>query len=483
MGRVLPKVRIKKIKLNNFKCVGEGEVVLNTRRDKHSNTWESDVLGVYGQNGTGKSALIEAIGIVKSLMSNERINFTYANCVPPNVDHSSLEFIFDMRYPNGHAREVTYSFSLKSGDYAERKAAMDDLAEGLPDEFNKYIPDTYKKLIVFDERIMMKDGDSKNQMIIDMSPKDCLFKPDTKRKEMLGNNKKALMKLEIVKYDIGEASRSFVFSGNFFNTIRETSSVSVYYDVLYELYYFAKYYLFVVNPHNRGMEKANISIRITDRDIEVDIPLSAPYLYSMDEYNKVSKIVDAESALLKAMVPGMSLLLKPIEKKFDKEGKPAISAQLVTSRNGMELPLEYESGGIKKLVSILSLFILAFNEESTTLAIDELDEGIFEHLLKEMISVFKSKGKGQLIFTSHNLCLLEPLALGKNHIAFTTANTKHRYIRPKNVAETNNLRGLYITGIKTPEKVKLSQEELLYEEPSEDILTAFRKANGIITRQ
>ena len=49
------------------------------------------------------------------------------------------------------------------------------------------------------------------------------------------------------------------------------------------------------------------------------------------------------------------------------------------------LPLKYESEGIKKITSILHLLIAAYNNPSITLAIDELDSGIYEYLLGELL--------------------------------------------------------------------------------------------------
>lgn len=45
------------------------------------------------------------------------------------------------------------------------------------------------------------------------------------------------------------------------------------------------------------------------------------------------------------------------------------------------MPFRYESDGIRKIVSVLSLIIDAYNEQSCTIAIDELDAGVFEYLL------------------------------------------------------------------------------------------------------
>lgn len=79
----------------------------------------------------------------------------------------------------------------------------------------------------------------------------------------------------------------------------------------------------------------------------------------------------------------------------------------------------------------MQLLIVVFNRESITVAIEKLDAGVFEYLLGELLRIISEKGKGQLIFTSHNLRPLE--TLDKNFIAFTT-NPSNRYIKLTNVA-------------------------------------------------
>ena len=104
--------------------------------------------------------------------------------------------------------------------------------------------------------------------------------------------------------------------------------------------------------------------------------------------------------------------------------------------------MKYESEGIKKITSILHLLIAAYNNPSITLAVDELDAGIYEYLLGELLRIMQNSGKGQLIFTSHNLYPLETLE--SNSIVFTTTNPSDRYTRIKSVRATNNLRSMYL---------------------------------------
>ena len=105
-----------------------------------------------------------------------------------------------------------------------------------------------------------------------------------------------------------------------------------------------------------------------------------------------------------------------------------------------------------------------------TVAIDELDSGVFEYLLGEILRILAEKGKGQLVFTSHNLRPLE--TLDKCFIAFTTTNPQNRYIRMNNVKTTNNLRDFYYRDIVLGE-----QNELVYDlTNNSEIAMAFREA-------
>ena len=99
-----------------------------------------------------------------------------------------------------------------------------------------------------------------------------------------------------------------------------------------------------------------------------------------------------------------------------------------------------------------------------------MDSGIFEYLLGEILRIISEKGKGQLIFTSHNLRPLE--TIDKGFVAFTTTNVNNRYIRFSNVKNNNNLRDFYYRDIMLGE-----QDEQVYETTNNyEIALAFREA-------
>ena len=136
----------------------------------------------------------------------------------------------------------------------------------------------------------------------------------------------------------------------------------------------------------------------------------------------------------------------------------------------MNFPFRYESDGVRRILSLLDLMIAAYNQKSLTIAIDELDAGVYEYLLGEILKVFQDSGKGQFVFTSHNLRPLE--VLNRKFIIFTTTNSMNRYYRLKNISTTSNLRSTYFREILLGE-----QDEELYNRTKEyKIDSAFFRA-------
>jgi len=127
------------------------------------------------------------------------------------------------------------------------------------------------------------------------------------------------------------------------------------------------------------------------------------------------------------------------------KGEEGVYVSIFSVRGDRKFPFSYESDGVIKLVSIMACYVFAVSQGSATLVVDEIDSGVFEFMLGELLKVFEESGKGQLIFTSHNLRPLE--VLDKKFIRFTTTNPKSRYYKIKGIGNTNNLRDTYLREI------------------------------------
>lgn len=203
------------------------------------------------------------------------------------------------------------------------------------------------------------------------------------------------------------------------------------------------------------------------------LPLDGPAIVEKGKADVVYKIVNNMNIVLQQIVPGLTISLKDLGTQVMDDGKIGNRVQLMSHKNSKEIPLKNESDGIKKIISILQLLIVVYNNPSITVAIDELDSGIFEYLLGELLRIISEKGKGQLIFTSHNLRPLETIDRG--FIAFTTTNPEMRYIRMSKVKDNNNLRDFYFRDIVLGE-----QNEELYEPTNNaEIAFAFREAGEV----
>ena len=462
----LPAVRIKKITLDDFKSVGHGEIVFDCGREFVPYGTKSDILGLYGQNGSGKTSLIEALAILKGLMSGTIVSNVYADCVDVDKEFAKLEFVFDMQYHNGVVREATYSFCMGIKPLSKEEIA--EKYKGMP---GMDVPDEENAVSIFDEKFFLLWEDvSKRQPIIDTSSTEYPFTPTTKRKEYVGNDKKTLFNLEINKQKAKDSSRSFIFMKSTLKMFEEKNNESVAFNTLVELRYYAQEFLHVVDTKSSGFIRLNLAIPVYTRDGLMLFGTRNPQIVLNDELVEFKNVFGNISSVLEQIVPGLTIALKETSQTLDKEGRPATYVIPVVNRDGKELPLRDESDGVRRIISVLALIIDSFNEESVTVAIDEFDAGVFEFLLGEILQALEESGCGQFIFTSHNLRPLE--VIDRKFLYFTTTNPNNRYIRMKNISTTNNLRDTYLREIHLSEQ----DEEMYNKTKRYKIVSALKKA-------
>lgn len=454
-SKKLPTVRIKKVVLDNFKNVGHGTVEFNCGKKFVPYGTKSDILGIYGQNGSGKTSFIESLEILKSLMSGHSVSDEFVDCIAVNKEFAELTFDFDLQYPDGKIREATYAFCL-----GKREATKEEISEKYKDASDDTkIPDNEIWVNIFNERLYLDWEDSKKkQVIIDTTSKvkettnlsaTPPFGPDSKR-SLLAGGKKNVELLERIKKNASLNSKSFIFLSDTLSVFmdkKKQKEGKIFYEVLAELNHYAKYYLFVLPTKASGLIRLNLALTMYSRFGRLSFPTMDPFVVDNESFQELEKAIKNTSFVLKQLVPGLSIELEKISDTKTKSGKPAANVILVTRRDQSEftIPIRSESDGIRRLISMLHLLVSAFNDKSITVAIDEFDAGIYEYLLGEILKALEDYGKGQFIFTSHNLRPLE--VINRKFLCFTTTDPDERYCRLKNIASTNNLRDTYFREI------------------------------------
>ena len=467
-----PIVRITEMSIQNFKNVVNGSLsLINTRKD-----YKASIVGIYGQNGSGKTSVIEVLSLLKNVLCGQPVPAEYADFINIDATEATLSFQFRILLSSG-PQTVNYQFSIKS--------IIDESTH------NSSIPDqNVRRLIIFNELLkcpILTERSAKMGRMIDTNS-SAGFSPASKRELLTGLKKDTMTDLLVAKKLALATSRSFIFSRELLDIIRKNvrsrknqgnlpQDLDYYCMLIESLVDFGNNHLFIAGTSHTSMTSLNIQ-PLMFQFVEgrhgyqgiIMLPLDKPIEIEERIKNVVEKIITNMNTVLTQLIPGLNIGIRDLGSVLLSSGEQGNRIQLLSRRNNKDIPLIYESEGIKKIISILQMLIVVYNQPSITVAVDELDAGVFEYLLGELLRIIAEKGKGQLIFTSHNLRPLETLDRG--FIVFTTTNSKKRYIRMANVKENNNLRDFYYRDIMLGE-----QDEELYEITNNaEISLAFREA-------
>lgn len=476
------RCRLQKMRIENLKNVACGNIrfACNTYSDIFRD--EADILGVYGQNGSGKTTLMFAVDLLKQLLCGKNIWRDMCKFIKVGASYAKIDYDISLESEKYGNYLINYSVTFKIKNSNTESMDMDVLGE--EKQF------TESQVYIAEEKLQYKrvNGEKGNRYnaIIEYkydSENEASFGPEVRYKEFVGSEKKLVDELRYLKNSVYKSGSSFVFSIVRIKDIREKQGFSdelVFIMDSIQMFGVAK--LFVLSNVQASIVNANILLPMSfcwlDEDkknlktMNMNIKLTDETNVPREAYELIAGRFKVIDTVIAKIIPNMSLKVANRGTRVDEKGQPSVIIELISVRNGNEISLRYESDGIKKLVYILYSLIEMYNDPSVTVAIDELDSGVFEYLLGEILTVLQESAKGQLIFTSHNLRALE--VLDKKSVMFSTTNEDNRYIRFKNVKGTNNLRDMYYQDI-----LLGGQDECIYEATSQSsIRRAFRRAGG-----
>ena len=101
-------IRIEKITIESFKNVQRGILDLDNRRKNY----RASILGLYGQNGSGKTALIDALQLLKISLCGKAIPEKYVDYINVHEKCATLQFQFKMQ-KGEDLYNIWYQFSIK----------------------------------------------------------------------------------------------------------------------------------------------------------------------------------------------------------------------------------------------------------------------------------------------------------------------------------------------------------------------------------
>lgn len=437
-------VRLESLRFQNLKNVINGELYFGEKKKIERGEFCDDeksysVLGIYGQNGSGKTTALNALRIIQGLFSGVFINPIVSGYI--NVDKEELFVGADFYIKTGNGNYfVYYDVSIcktKTNSLFISNEKISYFKVGEKDRkvnaFEFSAPDQLKPSFI--EKLNQKDR--------------VIYQYTASIETSFDNNNGAAMS------SIFNKKLLSIISGN-------KENMSDFYEIVSSLSNFAinNLAIYSINYFN---ENENVGIRFRVKNGNDGINFSGdifvpftPFGLDTNSYVTFKKIIGKINKVMPSIIPGYSI-------EINETNNPQVQRIInrvefvMTSRrgSGKPIPLLYESNGIKKIISILSGLIDAYSNEGCLMAIDEIDSGIFEYLLGEIVYAFDNFGRGQLIFTSHNMRVLEKV--NYKNIFFTTTNHDNAFVQLTNIRDSNNLRDMYYKYIANgyDEKTKL----------------------------
>ena len=418
-------MKLKSIKLENFKNIKNSKIEFKS----------NNLSAIYGPNGSGKTAVIEAIEVVREYFLIDKPDF-----MEKELDEKLKNFI--------KIGETTTSIELEIEGETKKYKIILNFSK---DKFNNILP--------MEEKILYKNADKKRETY----KKLISFKSyeaqqiKLKKSESINIIEKILKQQETSKLSINlENVNLNSYLGIIFSQIIENQKSENKIELNDELEnvlinfleienYLTK--IFVITLENQAMTNLkiflNMNIHLENSQGTIPITLNQNNnFYSENIAEAIINTIKQINGIFKAIIPDSELVCEVEgERITEKEKEKGINLYVI--KKGDKISIKNESVGIQKIISILSALIYCIQDENALVVIDELDAHIFEYLLAVVLEQISEIAKGQLIFTAHNLSPMERLK-GENIIVTSLDEDKINYSYFKRISKTTNLRQKYI---------------------------------------
>ena len=373
-----------------------------------------NVKGIYGMNGSGKSAIISSVDILRNLLINE--NYLNNPIVQGSLDeiinkkieelHIGTKFLFKVSEDRAYLYE--YEVVLKKND------------------FGKYVIDS--------EQLSCKNAFSKKDEFIPV------FKVKKGEIEYI-NTEDIVLENEFrekTKNLLSNSSASSLFFMKFnHNKIETVNLASISVGTLVLLCYSFNMYVYMDQSDNHTDYFVNDINDILNKNSEKNIKIHAAQMNLLHRFDitnlsifscktdtiPVDKYESYKDSVkkLKKFIQIFKPELKDIEiERKDKRVDYVCSLNMVYE--GFSINSEFESTGIKKLIKLYAY--LQEMVQGGIVFIDELDSNLHDVYLCALLEYLMNYGQGQLCFTTHNVGPMDILKRNKKSIDFLSIDNK-----------------------------------------------------------
>lgn len=373
--------------------------------DKDFDPKEYNVKAIYGENGTGKSAIITSVKVLKNLMLNKLYlvdpkNQMYLNNL---INKKTREVFFDvefLRMLGGisilykyhleiELDDVDGYFKIKKEDFSSRKSPSNKWSLVFTIEKGKLIDSCNNRLF---EKINEENGTEtlRTQTFISyFAYKDSKNEIDENEIKNVKENNFLLGSLVVLKYFV---TSLYVYLDEEDKPDKHLS------ESLKSDYY--------INPNKYDNKMPN-----TSRIVFNDRILNYTFYIQKEDYERTVNEISKVYEFIKIFKPELKEI--EIDKKDFYE---FYICDLIFNYDNHKVNAAYESNGIKKLIRIFKAIEAV--DKGSIVFIDEFDSNIHDVYLCKLIEYIEEYAKGQLCFTTQSITVMDVLENRKKSLDF-----------------------------------------------------------------
>ena len=403
-----------KMKLKGIKNIDK-EIEINFYNKvlkKNFDLNESNIKAIYGANGAGKSAIVNAVDIYKKLILKN--NFLFDNehkrYLLEIINKKQKECSIEMTYlfyfaqqDNSIIKVFNHFINLevdKNDEVIVKKEKLEILNRVNLNKKSVVYETEYNNIIYSDYSSALLEKHTTNLLRKNLISSIILHSDEKVHMEYINSEiEKEKMIFSSIYSNITfaldlnvefpyEDSHSSIYNKNLLSFAQ---SMDVHESTIYNL--------------NKNMLSLNSSFSINEDLI---------YINDKEKYlNEIGNLFK----FVKIFKPS----LKKIEVEFKENGEFLVCSKYFCYE-GYRIYSDFESNGVKKLVSLYVAFKQLNN--GAIVFIDELDANLHDVYLCKLLEYFAMYGKGQLCFTTHNLAPMEILSKRKHSIDFLSDDSQ-----------------------------------------------------------
>lgn len=350
----------------------------------------TNVKGVFGYNGSGKTAIMTSVLLYKKIVTDDRylLQDTTTSKLKKLINKKTQEFSFDAIFDLNDEivkHHILLKYDSLANGYVLKNETVEICKGRTLDENWELVAGSKDGIVDFSKKYKTKDADELNAFSKDKFPSGSF---------LLGFMKFLVLapKKEKMNSFINDRNEELVF-------------------LLFPLLFSAlKMDVFLVedDKHDSYFLDTENTLAIIKSRLDFLKSYHSPVDYINSETVKKQNIEDYEKKIARAAK--FVKLFKPSLQKIEvtkKENGDFYQVNKVFVYPSYSVDFEFESSGIKHLIKMFDALNSCAN--GNIVFIDEMDANINSVYFQKLIEFFQKYGKGQLCFTSHDLLVMSSL--------------------------------------------------------------------------